>query len=184
MFRFKIFVVLLGALLLTGCFDVPSIHPLFTEGDLMFEPALVGIWTDKNGELLVVRQSGQEKAYKVLHVSGKDLSAMGKYDVYLAQLGEFRFLDILPEENSEYIPSHYFASLRLEKEQMRIAFPDSKWLRQQIIEARAPAHTLLPRRDQKMVLTAPTRELQQMIRKYAAEPKAYDKGGLEFRRMK
>ena len=37
------------ALLLTGC--VPSLHPLYTDADLIFEPQLIGLWAvDENDE--------------------------------------------------------------------------------------------------------------------------------------
>ena len=41
-------VAIAGLLLLGGC--VPSLQPLFTDRDLVFDPGLIGTWKDTDGE--------------------------------------------------------------------------------------------------------------------------------------
>jgi hypothetical protein len=41
-------IISLGFLfLMTGC--IPSMHPLYTEQDLIFDSLVVGVWADKDG---------------------------------------------------------------------------------------------------------------------------------------
>lgn len=60
--------------LCTGCLPVQSLHPLYSPDmeEVVFEPALLGTWGDKNEEdFLVFKQSG-EMAYHVEFISPKD----------------------------------------------------------------------------------------------------------------
>jgi len=60
-------------LLAAAC--VPSVYPFYTEKDLVFEPALVGMWVykdnkdDPNADNWVFEKSG-EKAYKLIVTEG------------------------------------------------------------------------------------------------------------------
>lgn len=60
--------------LCTGCLPVQSLNPLYSDSmeEVVFEPALLGTWGDKNEEdVLVFKQSG-EMAYHVEFISPKD----------------------------------------------------------------------------------------------------------------
>jgi hypothetical protein len=61
----KLMVALGLVAFMAGC--VPSLHPLFTEEDLVYDPALVGTWAEKEGEdIWTFRKSG-ENAYDLIY---------------------------------------------------------------------------------------------------------------------
>lgn len=63
---------LIGAVVLValvGC--VPSLHPLYTDGDLVFNPALVGEWSEKDSEERWIFTKSGEKEYRLVYAEGK-----------------------------------------------------------------------------------------------------------------
>ena len=97
---------------------VESLNPLFTEGDLVFDPALLGDWGEKDKEGLILRfqalptsptspagedagaaasQSPGAKAYKLAFIKSKD-EHVAKYEARLVRLGTMLYLDVAPEE--------------------------------------------------------------------------------------
>src|SRR5688572_16246676 len=83
-------VVLLLAIV-TGC--VPSLNPIFTEKDVIFDPALVGTWgTDDPKEKWVFSKSG-DNAYKLRQTDSE--GAKAEFDARLVRLGDYKFLDLI-----------------------------------------------------------------------------------------
>lgn len=110
---------------LAGC-DVPdfvvgSMQPAFNEQNPVFEPALVGTWVtdgkedqDNSDGPLKFEKSG-ENAYKLISAE----SANGedeKYDAHLARIGEFLFLDFVPEGSQVWPGTNKFDFARPEGE--------------------------------------------------------------------
>ena len=64
----------LTGLMLAGC--VPSLNPLYTEEDLIFEPKLVGVWAEnaEAKERWTFEQAG-EKDYRVIDRKSKRLNS-------------------------------------------------------------------------------------------------------------
>lgn len=170
----KIPIVLAIALILTGC--VPSLHPLFTEEDLVFDGALLGAWVEKDGASTWVLKKSGDKAYELVYTEKGEPRS---FQAHLAQLGPHRFMDIYPEEpnmkNELYkfhlIPAHTFSRVRLEGQVLRVQMLYDEWLHEMITARKVNiAHERL---EDGILLTAPTRELQQFLRKYAEDPKAF-----------
>ena len=116
-------VTLCAAVLVVGC--VPSIHPLYTEGDLVFEPALVGLWAEEDDDdRWVFRKSGELEYELTITEDGTP----GDFEARLLQLGSHRFLDLYPEEppleNGFYtfhlLPIHTFYKFQIEGDMVRI----------------------------------------------------------------
>ncbi len=98
-----------------------SMQPAFNEQDPVFEPVLVGTWVtdteedqdDSNGPLKFEKFG--ENAYKLISAE----SANGedeKYDAHLARIGEFLFLDLVPERSQVWSDTHKFDFARSEGE--------------------------------------------------------------------
>jgi hypothetical protein len=68
--------------------------------------------------------------------------------------------------------------VRLTEGQMRLAFFDSKWLRDRVPHEEADGNY----NSHQAVWTAPTRQLRAVVAKYAQEPRAYDSDELVYRR--
>jgi len=182
--RRQILLVFGMALLVAGCV-VPSLHPLFTEKDLVFDPALVGTWAEEDQEETWIFLKSGDKAYDLIH------TAQGlpvKYQAHLGRLGEFRFLDVYPREpevkNDFYklhlIPVHTFWRIWMEGDLLRIAMLDPDWLKNMIAQKKVKiAHERL---ENRILLTASTQKLQKFVLQYAEDVKAFPDPGKFHRR--
>lgn len=170
---------------------VTSIHPLYTEKDLIFVTELLGTWageeeediwtfnqSGKNAYELVIRQQRSSKEtegpYDYL-----DYSEDGEYEAHLVKLGKFLFLDIYPDEPEieEYgydfhlVPVHSFWRIWIEKDVMRLAYLSEDWLEEMLNKKKVNiAHIRL---EDRVVLAAPTEELQKFVLKYAEDSDAF-----------
>lgn len=104
----KILVTMGMILLLAGCEPQESLNPLFTDKDVVFDPALVGTWITKEWEStkedkdmlnLMFQKSGDAAAYTLIETGKDDGNQVQiKYKAHLLQLREFLFLDLTQEE--------------------------------------------------------------------------------------
>ncbi len=161
---------LTGIVLLTaGC--VPSLHPLYTEKDLVFEPALLGTWLEEGGNSFTFSRAG-EKQYDLIYM---EKGVPAAFDACLVQLGGFWFLDSypkpLPFNNGYYqihlVPAHVFSRIWVE-DQTLYFIPLSYDGVKNVIDGGAalPAHEWM---DKDLVLTGVTAELQEFILQYAQD---------------
>ena len=151
MYRIKLILVIVVAMCMAGCWTL-SIHPLYTEKDLVFDPSLVGVWEDPNDPdadtwiftkaegksyRLVIREnkaSEPPKGKGEVFLKGDHVS-QGVFEVHLLKLGAFLFLDFFPEEpengNDFYIghviPAHSFARVSIEGHVLVLSFLDTGW---------------------------------------------------------
>ena len=170
----KILVAFGIALFMASC--VPSLHPLFTNKDLVFESALVGTWVDEDGKNTWAFQKSGDNAYELVYTENE---TPAKFKAHLVRLEKFLFLDIVPEEpdtkNDFYkghlIPAHSFAKIWIEGDLLRLATLDGDWLKNMINKKKIKiGHEWL---DQTIILTAPTKDLQKFVLKYAEDSKAF-----------
>src|SRR5436309_1927353 len=82
------------ALLMIGCGDLLSLHPLYTGQDRMFDTMLEGRWESNGDDLLFVDRAGD--AYEVTLQSKKDPSEQSKYEARLVDIGGIRVADLIP----------------------------------------------------------------------------------------
>jgi len=81
---------------LSGCYPVKSLHPLYTEKELIFETKLLGTWMgsmggEKDKTVILNFAEGQNKSYNLLYISEGNTCGL---TANLVQLGKYRFLDI------------------------------------------------------------------------------------------
>lgn len=163
--------------LVLGC--VPSLHPLYTEKDVTFDPTLVGVWSEKDKTDTWTFNKSGDNAYELIMTQD---GAPGKFEVHLVRLGELLFLDIYPEEPDikpnfykiHLLPVHTFYRIRIDKEKdvLRIAGMNPDWLKENLDEKRITiAHERLGEDVGvgNIVITASTKELQEFVVKHAAE---------------
>lgn len=164
--------------LLTSC--TPSLHPLFTDKDVVFEPALLGKWIfedDEHNKTEWTFTRAGDSAYALVHVEDGD---PGRFEARLLRLGQYLFLDIYPEEpaldNGFYklhlIRAHTFARVTLEDDVLAISMMDQEWL-EKAIEGKelSIGHERL--NNGGIMLTAATAELQQFVLKVVQNPEAF-----------
>jgi hypothetical protein len=171
----KILLVFGIALLISGCLQ-PSLHPLFTEKDLVFDPALIGAWVGENEKETWILQKAGDHTYDLFY-EGEGDSA--QYEAHLVRLGKFEFLDIYPEESDikndfyklHLILAHTFSRIWRDRDTLRVAMLNPDWLEDMI--ARKKVKIAHERLDERIVLTASTKELQKFILKYAEDINAF-----------
>jgi hypothetical protein len=86
--------------ILGGCVPVMSLHPLYTEQDVVFEEKLLGRWVDDSNEpdaTWEFRRPDESKKEYELIVSDKE-GKKGIFVTHLVKLKERFFLDVYPKE--------------------------------------------------------------------------------------
>jgi len=171
--KLKIAAFYILAVVLGGC--VPSLHPLFTENELVFDVNLVGIWAADSNETWEFKPAG--KKYECVYVDKN--SKIGRFSGGLGKLGNDMFLDIYPSElnltendfyKAHFLPAHTFLKMHLTKNslELRVMNPDNfdKLIKSDpnIIKYEQPENG-------GVVLTASTKELQDFILKYGIDEK-------------
>ena len=162
------------AIVLGGC--VPSLHPLFTENELIFDANLVGVWspTDSN-ETWEFKPGG--KGYECIYVDNN--SKIGRFDAGLGKLQNNMFLDIYPKElnltengfyKMHFLAAHSFIRVYLTKDllELRAMNPENldKLLKS---DPNIIKHERLG--GDSIVLTASTKELQEFMLRYGVDEK-------------
>jgi len=194
----------LGLLLLAaGCFAVPSLHPLYTQEDLIFDESLIGTWVGGGEENpgRWVFEKGENKAYKLTTINEDGTS---KFEAHLVKLGEHTFLDTLPEPlegvnkdffyGSHYIPAHCFSKIAIKGDSLQIALLDPDWLKEKMEKGEVSiAHEQIDDGDEEagiseekvkvIVLTASTKEIQRFVSQYAEDREAFP-AALDLQRKK
>jgi len=95
----------------TSC--VPSLNPIYTEQDLIFDSSLIGVWADKDThETWALASCDRQLEYILMHTDpgGKK----GEFTARLVRVGDTTFLDIAPVNpgftQSDFYQGHFFAT--------------------------------------------------------------------------
>jgi len=174
----RIFSVLavLPLLILTGC--VWTVHPIYTEKDVYFEPALVGIWQSDKGDIIEFRR-GNSNDYEVIFREikpGKDCVVQGN----LAKVNGVRVLDFYPNAtelkeasclDSFFLPMHMFFRVDQIEPTLELSAVDYGWM-QKIVKNDPDiiAHVEI---KPGILLTAETEELQKFWSKHFDDEGAF-----------
>ena len=177
------------AVILGGCVPVISLHPLYTEKDVVFDQKLCGTWvTDSNdSETTWEFKSIDEpkNAYKLIF-TGED-GMKGSFVAHLVKLQDELFLDIFPSElpwepedpnkmdwpyNTLFlIPAHTFIKIDSIEPQLKLRLTlESKM--EDLLEENPSAvkHTFV---GERLVITGSTKELQAFVLKYADDERVF-----------
>ena len=186
----------LALLLATGCI-VTSVNPLCTEKDLVFDPALVGAWSEGEGKDTWAFEKAGAKRYKLLHTDEKGRT--GEFEAHLLKLDKYQFLDlhlIDPGEKEEWQinelaavaiimrPGHLFFKISQIQPTLQLSPLHEEWLKKLLEkDPKAIQHERIQcgsdnTNDYRYVLTADTKALQKFVLKYADSEEAFgDKPG-------
>src|SRR5688572_27987101 len=112
--------LLLSVVLWTGC--LPSLNPIYTEKELVFEEGLLGDWSDPDKPDEVTKfERGEGKAYKMTFT---DKNGPTIFDAHLVRLGDSLFMNMAPNQEAlkekvpenyrgYLLPAHYFFRVQL-----------------------------------------------------------------------
>ena len=164
-------------LLISGC--IPSLHPLYTDEDIVFEKTLLGAWG--NDEEIWTFSTDDSVSYDLTIIYEEDTSY---FEVHMVILNDHYFIDFYPANNDHLdIPGHLalnllavhtFARISFDKKELQVRHFEPRWLDSLFEQNRIRIkHEVLD--DGSIVLTAPTDELQKFVSKYANDPNALTK---------
>ena len=157
-----------GAALMSGCSSLVSLNPFVSDEEAVISPLLTGVWnTGENDGLVVIRQSGTH--YTILYA--EDNSKTLQFEGRLIRAGEAELLDLVPNvDNGFSIPVHTLVRVWPGQAELRWAFLESDWLKQQAVRQLASQAS-----GDRTLLTAPGAAVRGLLAKYGADEKAYSK---------
>jgi len=177
----------LGLLLvMTGC--IPTLHPLYTEADLIFDPSLVGEWTGKDGKETWTFTKSTEKEYKLLYVD--EDGKKGEFDVNLLKVKDNQFLDFFPlepslKENDFYkahlLPVHTFMRVQQIEPTLQLVMLKLDWLEKFLKEN--PGAIRHEKEGNRILITAQPKELQAFLIKHEKTADAWSESDPLTRRV-
>ncbi len=184
----KYAITVMVALMLTGCWTL-SIHPLYTDKDLVQDPMLEGKWYpadsrdviwifehDEGGryQLSIIEEGVKEQLENMENDGSRLMLTVDpirdcRLIVHLFKLGDDLFLDMFPaypEEVNEIfafhlIPAHTFARVSIQGNVLMLSFFDMAWLEKSLSEGKIEIKH--EKSDDMIVLTAGTEELQGFV---------------------
>ncbi len=189
---------LLLVVLAHGC--IPSVHPLYTMDDVVMDHRLLGVWKSTEEEHppkfsgLPLRgakdqwtfETHGEDAY-ILTLTEKEEKVQEQFIVHLVQLGDHYYFDFFPQNDQEagvppiertilgymtLFPVHAFAKVEFTDQELRIRFFNDEWLKKLFDQRKVRIKH--EKTVDGILLTAPTKDLQQFLIKYAKEQLASD----------
>lgn len=179
----------IAALLVSAC--IPSVNPFYTGKDVVFDPRLVGEWQEKgntnNPEIWKFEQSTNNMLKLTVVEQGKT----GEFAAQLFRLGREQFLDLIPTDCNyatnqadlvafSMFPGHLLVHVPQVEPELNLAFFDFDWLEKYLKQnPKALAHH---REDDRIVLTAETRDLQKFVLKHLGTNELFKESGLMERR--
>lgn len=161
--------------ILSGC--IPTLNPIYTEKDLVFESELLGTWTkSKPKEIWTFDQKSETEYLLTYSKKRKHIT----FKAHLLKIGESLYLDLYPEspQSDDYFnhmhlyPVHTFYKIEMTNDQLTIKALDYSWL-EKGIDANQINISHIKSLDGRILLTATTEELQKFILKYTDSKEAY-----------
>ncbi len=183
---------------LSSC--LTTLHPIFTEKDLAYDPKLIGVWNTENegkkgkvmisnlatensvelpGNISSIKQQGYFIIYKDENGKTSD-----QYIAFLARIGKHLYFDYYPADKKEdrkldeffgvhFVRMHTSYRVEILKDgSFELSQLDGAFVESLINEKKIRISHEADA-DDNTVITASTKELQQYLLKYGDEPSAY-----------
>ncbi|OHB77696.1 MAG: hypothetical protein A2Z25_24275 [Planctomycetes bacterium RBG_16_55_9] len=177
------------ALALGGCVPVLSLHPLFTEENTVFEKKLLGAWVDDPNSPDTTWQFGDinepKNAYKLIFMDEE--GKKGSFVARLVKLQNKLFLDLCPSElpwepddpnkidwpyNAFFlVPAHTFLKIDSIEPQLKMRLALESKIEDLLKED--PNAVKYVKVEDRIVLTASTKELQAFVLKHVDDDKLF-----------
>ncbi|HMK18542.1 MAG TPA: hypothetical protein VK492_10085 [Chitinophagaceae bacterium] len=183
---------------LSSC--LTTLHPIFTEKNLAYDPKLIGVWNTENegkkgkvtinnlatensvelpGNISAIKQKGYFIIYQ--DENGK---VSDQYIAFLARIGKHLYFDYFPADKKEdrkldeffgvhFVRMHTSYRVEILKDgSFELSQLDGSYVKSLIDEKKIRISHETDA-DDNTVITASTKELQQYLLKYGDEPSAY-----------
>jgi len=184
---------------LSSC--LTTLHPIFTEKDLAYDPKLIGVWNaerEGNKERVTISNLATENSVElpgnISHIKHKGYlisyehehsEIPDRYIAFLARIGKYLYFDYYPIDKKEdqYIDEFFGAhfvkmhtSYRVEilnDGSFELSQLDGSFVNS-LIEQKKIRISHETGADDNIMITASTSELQQYLIKYSDDPEAYE----------
>jgi hypothetical protein len=152
--------------LMAGC--IPSLNPVYTEEQLVFDANLTGVWQQQKSQNKWEFSKRDERSYDLVFTD--EQGRQGRFIARLADLDGTRFLDLYPQEletdlNGFYkyhlVPIHTIFRVRSTEPNVELAAIDFQWLDKYLAEH--PDAIQIATFDGRKLITAPTSQVQQFV---------------------
>ena len=171
-------IAITALVVLGGC--VPTLHPLYTDADLVFEPALLGCWDADKGETWTFAKE-TDNSYTMTLVSN---NKTGKFTAHLLKLDNTLYLDLIPQKMDidaadfyqlYLYPVHVFMKVYQISPTLEMAVMDIDWLKKYLKEnPDAIEYTFAGKDNKQPIITASTSELQAFVKAHANDKDAWE----------
>jgi hypothetical protein len=194
--KFILVLLFVGALL-QGCI-VKSVHPFYSESDVLFKESFLHTWVDQDSRRWTInRVKEKPNAYEMrCNKDGKD----AVFVAHLFKLENELYLDFLPLASDNegltifdlhLLPTHSVGRVEIINDrELQIKWFNEEWLTSLFNDNKIKiSHETIPDFNDKeknnyYVLTASTQELQKFIIKYGHEDAAFDDNDTMWLRLK
>lgn len=177
------------AVILGGCVPVISLHPLYTEKDVVMDKKLYGIWTDDPNSPKTTWEfktiDEPKNAYKLIFTDEE--GKKGSFVTHMVKLQDRLFLDIFPSElpwepedpnkmdwpyNSLFlIPAHTFLKVDSIEPQLKLRLMMESNMKELLNEnPDAVEHTFV---GDRLILTGSSKKLQAFVLKYGDDKRVF-----------
>jgi hypothetical protein len=184
----RLLIALLAILLLSAC--IPSLQPFYTEKDLVFEPALVGSFGEKDGSATWTFTKSADREY---NLTIKDKEKSSSFVTHLFKLGNDRFIDLYAvKESLDDSPREDFFKATLVPGHLALKVSSFSPLTLQVMDEDgmkeylksnkgAVAHTFIE--SDRLVFTGSSEQMRDFLKRISSEEKCWGKPG-EFQKRK
>jgi len=162
--------------IITGC--VPSLNPIYTDKDLVFDAALLGTWGSDDPHEKWLFEKTAEKSYKLKQTDGEGLTA--EFDTRLARLGDYKFLDLIVTNIDEkhfkmngwaafsLIPAHLVLQVHEIGPKLKVSAMNPDWVKEWLDKnPKSLDHRKVG--EDRYSITASTKDLQKFVLQHAGE---------------
>jgi len=180
-----------------------TIHPIFTEKDIVFKPELLGRWEMKKGKDILqitslAKETGIDLPGKISAIKDKGYLISnpdedGKFIGFLARIGKHLYFDFYPiesevnEKADEFFMQHFVKrhiSYRVDigEDSFGLSQMDGDFLENLITQKKIRIRHEIDDGGG-IIITAPTEEIQKYIVKYGDDPGAYQSEKTIYQRV-
>lgn len=179
--KISIFIISFLLVLANGC-TLQSLFPLYTEKDVIYNENVLGVWDMGEDETWEFVQKTNKKdsikglpPYYQLIVIEKGEEVI--LDVHLLRLGKYNYFNFyLTDFDSENSMAHFnlfpvntFARTVIHKDSLNIEFFNPDFIATLIEEKKVRIKHVFTDDDERLLITAPTNEIQRFVIKYEDE---------------
>jgi hypothetical protein len=165
---------------LAGCSGVGSVHPIYTQDNTVSLSGVLGTWTEKDANGVVVISSGAHGGF-ILRFREDD-GILKTFDLHLTKIGGALFADVYSGQGGAVgedlirMPVHLFAKIEVKKDRLALYFPDPEWFDRHLSERPSAIHHIkeYPKGEKGWIyLTEKTRKVRAFLKKCVKRPEAF-----------